>query len=85
MINEILIVIGMPILRSVGGWANVALKDGVISKFEISKLGETILRTSIISALIYFGAEGYGIDADVIATTASAIILDLIVSKKSKV
>ena len=82
--NDILIAIGMPVLRSVGGWATVALKDGVISKFEMCKLGETVLKTGIIGALIYFGAEGYGLEVDVVASSATAIIIDMITSSFKK-
>lgn len=83
--NEILIAIGLPIIRSVSGWASYALKDGVISKFEYTKLAETVLRTGIIGGLIYLGAEGYGLEVDVIASSASAIILDMILSKKKDI
>ena len=82
--NEILLAIGMPILRSVGGWANVALKDGVISDFEIKKLGETVLRTAIIGTLIYFGADGYGLELDVVASVATAIVFDMVLSRFEK-
>lgn len=82
--NEILIAIGMPILRSVGGWANVALKDGKITKFEKRKLGETVVRTGIISTLIYFGAGGYGLELDIIASTTTAIIFDMVLSRFDK-
>lgn len=82
--NEIIIAIGLPIIRSIGGWASVALKDGVISKFELNKLVETVVRTGVIGTLIYFGADGYGLDIDVVASSATAIVLDLLVSAKKR-
>ena len=80
--KEILIAIGMPILRSVGGWASVAFKDNKITKFEIKKLIETIIRTGIIGVIIYFGAENIGLDVNIIASSATAILIDLITKKK---
>ena len=82
--NELLIAIGMPILRSVGGWANLALKDGEISNFEFRMLGETVLRTGIISTLIYYGAGGYGLELDVVASVATAIVFDMVLSRFEK-
>jgi hypothetical protein len=82
--NEIIIAIGLPIIRSIGGWASFALKDGVISKFEMNKLMETVIRTGIIGTLIYFGAEGYGLEVDVLASSATAIILDMLMSTKKQ-
>jgi len=70
----------IPIGRSVGGWLTKALKDNKISKFEITKLGETVLKTTIYGCLIFFGAEGAGISIEPIAAAGSAVILDLILS-----
>lgn len=68
----------IPVLRSVGGWATHALKDGKITSFEFKKLGETVLRTGIYGTLIYLGAEGFGLELAPIAAGAAAVILDMI-------
>lgn len=78
MIQEIIAVIAIPVARSFGGWATWALKDGKVSDFELRKLGETVLKTSIIGGMIYFGANGFGLDVDLIASSASAVILEKI-------
>lgn len=80
----ILAAIGMPVLRSVGGWATKALEDGKVSKFELTKLGQTVLRTGILSTLIYFGADGFGFDVSVVASATSSIILDMIMDSLKK-
>jgi len=72
--------IGIPILRSVGGWITKATADGKISDFEFKQLGSTALRTLISGTLIYVGAEGFGLDIDMMASAATAVILDMILS-----
>jgi len=70
----------VPVGRSVGGWATKALQDGKITKFEIKKLAETVLKTGIYGTMIYFGADGFGIDLAPVAAGAAAVVLDLIIS-----
>ena len=70
----------VPVGRSVGGWLTKALKDSKITKFEVNKLGETVLKTAIYGLMIYFGAEGFGLELEPIAAAGSAVILDLILS-----
>jgi len=72
--------IGVPVLRSIGGWATKALKDKKITKFEWQKLAETTLKTAIYGTLIYLGADGMGYELEPIAAGASAVILDLVIS-----
>jgi len=72
--------IGIPVLRSVGGWATKATADGKITPFEFQELGKTVLRTAVIGAMIFFGAEGMGIDVSVVGSAASAVIFDMILS-----
>ena len=82
MINWAMIAgaIGIPVLRSVGGWATKATADGKISKFEFKQLLKTVLRTAIIAVMIFFGVEGVGIDVTIVGSTASAVIFDMIIS-----
>lgn len=70
--------VGIPVLRSVGGWATKALKDKKVEMFEWKKLAETVLRTGILGSLIYFGADGAGFELEPLAAAASAVILDMI-------
>jgi len=77
---QIGVAVGIPVLRSVGGWATKALADGKVSSFEAQQLGKTVLRTAIIGSMIFFGAEGLGINVTVIGSAASAVIFDMILS-----
>jgi len=72
--------IGIPVIRSIGGWATKATEDGKISKFEVNELGKTVLRTAIIGTMIFFGAGGAGIDITAVGSAASAVIFDMILS-----
>lgn len=78
MIQEILIAIAIPVGRSIAGWATWALKDGKVSDFELNKLGETVLKTVIMGGAIYLGANGMGLNVDLIASSTSAVILEKI-------
>ena len=73
-------VIGIPVVRSVGGWVTKATEDGKISKFELEQLGKTVIRTLVIGTMIYFGASGVGIDINAIGSAASAVIFDMVLS-----
>ena len=72
--------VGIPVLRAVGGWATSALKDNKISKFELRKLAETVLKTSIYGTLISLGADGFGVELAPVAAGASAVILDMVLT-----
>ena len=86
VLNEILTLIGFPVLRSAAGWAENALKDNKITNFEWKQLGQTVLRVGIIGAGTYFGLNGAGINISAVGAGASSIILDFILSaiKKKK-
>lgn len=72
--------IGIPVARSVGGWLTKATADGKISNFEFQELGKTVLRTGIIGSMIFFGADGMGLDITAVGSAASAVIFDMILS-----
>lgn len=73
-IIELLILICAPILRSVGGWLENALKDGQIDNFEWGNLGATILRVGVISVGLF-----YGLDLSALAAAGSALVADFII------
>jgi len=84
--QEALTLIGFPVLRSVAGWAENALKDNVITNFEWQQLGSTVLRVGLIGVGTYFGLNEMGIDISAIGAGASSVVLDFILSaiKKKK-
>lgn len=87
MWNEILSLVGFPVLRSVAGWVENALKDKKITAFEWRQLGETVLRVGFIGVATYFGFNEAGVDLSAVGAGASAIVLDFIlmaIKKKKK-
>jgi len=84
--TNVLAIIGFPVLRSVGGWLENALKDGKVTTFEWTQLGETILRVGLIGVGTYFGLNNLGVDISVVGAGASSVVLDFILSaiKKKK-
>jgi len=84
MLPEIVSIVGVGILRSVGGWLENSLADGHIDSFEWAKLGETIVRVGIIAAGTYYGLNGLGIDINSIGAGAGAVVLDFILSALKK-
>lgn len=78
-------VAGIGIARSFFGWAENALKDGKISKFEISQLGATVVRVGMIAVALFYGVNGiWGKDITLIAAGAGAIVGDFILKKIRK-
>ena len=71
-------IVGLPIVRSVAGWLENSLKDGVINTFEWAQLGETIVRVGIIGGAAFFGLNGLGIDVSALGASAGAIVFDFI-------
>ena len=83
--KEILTIVGIPALRSVAGWLENSLKDGVISPFEWAKLGETVVRVGVIGFGLYFGLEQLlGIDITALGASAGAIVLDFVLAAIKK-
>ena len=81
---ELLPIVGAPLLRSVAGWLENALRDGYIDEFEWARLGETVVRVSVIATGTYFGLTGFGLDVSVLGASAGALVLDFILAKIKK-
>lgn len=79
-------IIGIPALRSIAGWLENSLEDGEVSTLEWQQLGATVLRVGTIGAATFFGLEGLGFDVSALGASASALVMDFILSamKKSK-
>jgi len=84
--QEVLAIVGFPVLRSVAGWAENALKDNKITNFEWKQLGSTVMRVGFIGIATYFGLNNAGLDVSALGAGASAVVLDFILSaiKKKK-
>jgi len=53
--NDLLIVVGVPLIRAGAGWLENALADGTITLPEWKKLVNTVLRLGIPSTLLFYG------------------------------
>ena len=84
MVWDIVTLIVVPALRSVGGWLEKSLEDGKIDLFEWKKLGATILRIGLPVTFAYFGLEAADIHVDVLAVAGGGFIVDWLISKLKK-
>lgn len=86
MYVELLTAMGIPIARSVAGWAVKALEDKKVTRFEWKLLASTVIRVSIIAGVAYFGLDTLGFDIPVISAAAGAFFIDMAYSaiKKKK-
>jgi len=78
MIKEAAIIIGMPVLRSVGGWAVKALEDNKITTFELKLLASTVIRVGVIGTVTYLGLNGAGVDVSAMGAACGAIVADML-------
>ena len=78
-VNIVLVAIGAPVVRAVGGWLENALEDGKISEWEWGQLGQTVVRVGLLALAGYFGLDALGIDSAPIAAAAGAFVLDHII------
>lgn len=84
-LKDLGIIVGVPILRSVGGWLQNSLKDGVIDMIEWRQLGDTVIRMGLIGVATFYSLNGLGIDISALAAGFSAFLLDkLFESMKDK-
>lgn len=75
-------VIGVGVVRSIGGWLDNALEDGKITPIEWGQLGATVVRVGLVTGALYYGINGiFGTDITVIAAGAGAFVADWIVKK----
>ncbi len=75
---QIVSFIGLPVLRSFAGWLNGSLQDNKIEKFELNLLLATMLRVTIISTLIYFGCDKFGVNIDLLGASIAGYLTDII-------
>jgi len=80
---EILAFVGVPVLRSVSGWLDNSLEDGKILPIEWRMLAQTLARVMLLSLMIYYGVGGV-MDIDMIASSGSAYLADLLFHNMKK-
>ena len=74
--KDILVILGTPIIRSVFGWAEKSLNDNKITRFELKKLTQTIIRVGLIAVMGYYGFTIAGVDNAAIAASVGAFFAD---------
>jgi len=77
-LKDLLIIIGVPVFRSVAGWATIALKDNKVTRFELKKLTSTVVRVGSMALMGYFGLKIVGIENAAIASAVGAFFADKI-------
>ena len=83
-LKEVGIILGIPVIRSVGGWLNNALEDKRITPFEVQELLRTVIRVETIAIMTYLGLGGLGYDVTEIGAVASAFIIDMLFGSLKK-
>jgi hypothetical protein len=83
-ISDIAILIGVPVARSVAGWATTALEDNKINKFEVQQLLATIVRVGILSTMAYLGLQSAGVDQAALVGAVSGFFADKVFSAMKK-
>jgi len=83
VVAETITVVVVPVVRSVIGWLEKAVSDksdgaSKITSFEMKKLLETLVRVSFLQVAIFLGLGAFGIDAPMLAASASALVLDML-------
>ena len=81
---EIATIVGLPVVRSVAGWAVKALEDNKVTVFEWKQLVSTVVRVGSMGLVAYLGINAAGIDIPALATACGAYIADIIFSALRK-
>ena len=79
MLDQIIqagIVVLVPVIRSVAGWAVHALEDKKVTKLEWRLLAGTVVRVGSIGIMTYIGLNELGVDVSALGATAAAYVLD---------
>lgn len=51
------------VATNLAGWLENAMKDGKIDKYEIGKLGATVMKVLILTLMIYYGLDVSSVEA----------------------
>ena len=88
LISELLtnagIIIGIPIIRAVAGWAPKALADNKVVKFEWKQLVQTVIRVGTMGAFAFFGLNLVGVENAALAAGIASFFADKLFSALKK-
>lgn len=76
VLQDLGIFVGIPIIRSVGGWLQHAFEDKKVDSFEWKLLVSTVVRVGTMGLAMYLGLNGMGFDVNALAAAASAFVAD---------
>ncbi len=76
LLKDLSIIVGIPVVRSVAGWAVKALADNRVTRFELRQLGQTVIRVGLLGLMGYFGLSELGVDNAAIASAIGAFFVD---------
>ncbi len=76
--SDLVPVIGVPLLRSLSGWAAKTFEDNKVTKFEWKKLIQTVLKVGTLAFIGYLGLDAAGVDEAALIAAASAFVADKI-------
>lgn len=78
VLKDLLIIVGLPVVRSASGWAVKALADNRVTRFEWKQLAQTVIRVGTIGLMGYFGLSIAGIENAALASAIGAFFVDKI-------
>ena len=76
--QNLLAIVGVPLVRCITGWLNNALIDGVIEKFEWKKLLESSVNILVPGLAAFFGISLMGLDVPLLAPLIASAVIDWI-------
>ena len=74
--SDIWFIIGAPLARSIFGWLQNSLADGIIDFPELKKLGSTLFRVGGLCLAGYFGLEAFGMEYAGMLAAAGSFSID---------
>ena len=74
--QNLLAILGVPLARTIAGWLNNALVDGVIEKFEWKKLVESTINILVPGLASFLGISLIGLDVPLLAPIIASAVID---------
>jgi len=83
-IKDFGLIVGVPVARSVFGWASKALEDKKITQFEWKQLISTVLKVGLMGTVAYFGLDSIGVNNSAEIAAVGAFFADKIFNALKK-
>lgn len=82
VMKDLGVLVGVPVLRSVAGWAEKALEDNVITRFEWNELIKTVIRVGSLGFIGFLGFSSVGMENAAVIGAVSGFIADKLLRLK---